>query len=571
MPAAVPPAGPLAALRGLLSLHRRARALRMGAVAALLALGTADLALAVGVPLLWARIIDALIAGDGARFRADVIVLGVVILIRPMAGLAIAVVGARTTEGVAHAFREAAAARVFALPFRAQEQLQVGDVLSRAVNDTNALKAAIPGVAIQAVFDAITVVVVFALLLNMHAGLALALVATLPLTVIYRRATAERVQGATKDAREAIATATNVLQGWFQRAPLVRLHRIEAEAAARCAEASAGMRLAAVRAAVIVSIIEAFNAALVNAPTLLVFAYGGWLTLAGQLSVGGLVAFLSLASFFHTPVQRLLSATFTVLPGLYPVADRVRELLSGDVEAPRSAGTPAIRLVVEAAELTLQTPGRQPFHLAVPGFTAAVGEVVGIVGSNGSGKTTFAKLLAGLYAAEGGAVGGADAAGHESGPPRVDLAPQRPAWFDGSLLENVTLFAAAPDRARADATIDEVGLRPIAASWPAGVDQRVDAAAAGQLSGGELQRLGLARALYGHAGIVILDEPSSGLDPAMRRDLPAILARHRTTRGFIVITHSESLTAICDRVYRIESSADGQVVTPLATPSLVTP
>lgn len=554
-------------LTNLVRLHRRHRAIPVAALVVLLVGGMLDLGLAVSVPLFWSYIVDALIGGDTRTFRVWVFALGTVMIVRPAVVWGLGVIAARTSESIGARFREAAAEMILRQPFKAQETLNVGDMLSRSINDTNAIKAAIPTVLLQAVFDGLTIVVAFALLFRMHEVLALALLATLPLTLIYRKVTSNTVQQTSAQLREAIAAATEVFQSWFQRAPIVTLYRLDDVAVGRCRTASAGMRAAGVTAAVLIAGIESFNALLVNVPALLVFMLGGMFTMRGELTVGQLVSFLALSGFFHPPLQRLLATMLTGLPGLFPIIVRIEAVLDLEVaqRPAETAGASVTGIELQDVLLEHRSNDAATFTLKVPEFRASLGEIIGISGANGSGKTTLCKLMIGLYQPDAGCIRMLSDAGPQPAGVGTALVPQRPICLDGTFGENITLFASQPDEARVADVITRAGLSLLVSSLPQGAATRLSPSV--QLSGGELQRLGLARAIYDGAPIVILDEAAAGLDEQMARELPEILRAMTASHLFILVSHSQALLGACDRVYQMDASGRRSTLTAIGTPS----
>ncbi|MBW8731908.1 MAG: ABC transporter ATP-binding protein [Terrabacter sp.] len=192
----------------------------------------------------------------------------------------------------------------------------------------------------------------------------------------------------------------------------------------------------------------------------------------------------------------------------------------------------------------------------IPGLDLEIpaGQVVGLLGPSGSGKSTLMRCIVGVQIVESGTV---TVLGHPAGSPalrdRVGYVTQSPSVYaDLSVRDNVTYFGRAVGlrggelREAVDRTLAEVDLVPYA-------DQLVQ-----DLSGGQESRVSLAAALVGRPSLLVLDEPTVGLDPVLRRDLWDLF-RHLADRGhsLVVSSHVMDEATRCDRLVLLR---DGRVL-----------
>jgi ATP-binding cassette subfamily B protein len=187
------------------------------------------------------------------------------------------------------------------------------------------------------------------------------------------------------------------------------------------------------------------------------------------------------------------------------------------------------------------------------------GDRAGMVGVTGSGKTTLAKLLAGLYRPDVGTVhyGGIDlrAASAQQLRERIVLIPQQVHIITGTLAENLALTPGAPDREAMTRAVDLLGLSDWVARRPGGLD--ADLGARGErLSAGERQIVGLLRAALVDPAVLLLDEATADLDPDAAHRLETAVERLRPGRTLIVIAHRPTTI---ERLPRIVKVQDGQL------------
>lgn len=199
--------------------------------------------------------------------------------------------------------------------------------------------------------------------------------------------------------------------------------------------------------------------------------------------------------------------------------------------------------------------GSDDFAIRDLSLAIAQGEKIAIVGENGAGKTTLTKLLLRLYDADGGTVqiNGRPIADYDVSTlrGRIGIAFQQSRLYALSVRENMTAYADADD-ARLKSCLEEVGLR---LSLDAQVTKEFDENGA-VLSGGDAQRLCLTRMLHSEFGLLILDEPSSALDPiAEYRIAKLIFDRSPTTT--VMVAHRLSTVVDADRIYLL---SDGRII-----------
>ncbi len=277
--------------------------------------------------------------------------------------------------------------------------------------------------------------------------------------------------------------------------------------------------------------------------------------LAGSLDLETALLVLVLAPEAYLPLRRLGSSYHAGAEGVAAGA-QILDML--DAPRPRRGtrtDVPECRAHPIALEQVLVTyPGRGPAALDAVSLHVAPGELLAVTGPSGSGKSTLLSVLLGLTTPDEGAVriGATDLREFEPGAWHAQLAwvPQRPHLFAGTIADNVR--AGRPDaspeaiwRALADARLAEV-----VRALPAGVETRLGERGAG-LSAGERRRLALARAFVRDAPLLLLDEPTAGLDGATEAEIVRTIRRLARGRTVILVAHRPALLALADRVLEL--------------------
>jgi subfamily B ATP-binding cassette protein HlyB/CyaB len=293
---------------------------------------------------------------------------------------------------------------------------------------------------------------------------------------------------------------------------------------------------------------------LVIAATLYV---GAKLVIGGEMTVGELVAFNMLAARVSMPVLRLAQLWQDFHQARLSV-DRLGDILNTIPEpsfSPGRAALPAIRGQIEFDHVSFRYRIDGPEVLHDVSFSVKSGQVVGVVGSSGSGKSTIAKLIQRLYVPESGRVliDGVDLA-------MVDLAwlrrqtgvvLQENVLFNSSIRENIALADPSISMERIIAAAELAGAHDFILELPEGYDTVVGERGS-SLSGGQRQRIAIARALISDPRILILDEATSALDYESERAIQQNMKRIAAGRTVFVVAHRLSTVRQADRIITIE-------------------
>lgn len=255
---------------------------------------------------------------------------------------------------------------------------------------------------------------------------------------------------------------------------------------------------------------------------------------------------LSAATYRLMPALASVSTSYTTTMFAAPGLERALADLSEAqaVQPIRPLGVPASpEIAIEFSAVDFNYRGG-PLVLQSVSMTVQRGDHVGIVGPSGAGKSTMVDLILGLLQPTSGYV----KLGRREGPNeplRIGYLPQLSILRDGTVLENVAIGEESheTDRVRVRHALQRVGLE----EFP--LDKKLGEAGA-FISGGQRQRLGIARALYAEADILLLDEPTAALDPETEhRVLESLRALDDLT--WIIVTHREAPLRLCNKVYSL--------------------
>jgi thiol reductant ABC exporter CydD subunit len=276
----------------------------------------------------------------------------------------------------------------------------------------------------------------------------------------------------------------------------------------------------------------------------------------GQLDLRTALFALVLAPEAYLPLRRLGADYHASAEGMaaaeqvFAVLETPPALAGARIDVP----DPAVSdLTIEGLRVTY--PERSAPALADVSLTVTAGETLALVGPSGCGKSTLLSTLLGLLRPDRGSirVGGVELSELDPDAWRSRLAwvPQRPHLFHASIADNVRLGRRDASSEEVRAAIADAGLADVVADLPAGPETILGDRGAG-LSAGERQRLALARAFLRDAPLLLLDEPTAGLDGHTEREIVQSIRRLAQGRTVVLVAHRPALVAMADRVFSLD-------------------
>jgi PrtD family type I secretion system ABC transporter len=284
---------------------------------------------------------------------------------------------------------------------------------------------------------------------------------------------------------------------------------------------------------------------------------GAWLAVEREISAGAIIAASILMSRALQPVEQVVGSWGTVVQARNALKILAEVLSGGDPETPRTQ-LPDPRGALQFDKVVQRAPGADTLVLKGLSFALEPGEVLGVVGASGAGKTTLARLAVGAIAPDAGVVrlDGANLADWDSDRlgRHIGYLPQDSALIGGSVRDNISRFAVwrGEDPAAIDlavvAAAQAGGVHEMILKLPKGYDTVLSHGGRG-LSAGQAQRVALARALYGEPALLVLDEPNSCLDAEGEMALArAIVDAKARGASIMIIAHRTGVLANADRL-----------------------
>ena len=282
---------------------------------------------------------------------------------------------------------------------------------------------------------------------------------------------------------------------------------------------------------------------------------GAWLVLRGEIAPGVMIASSIVMSRALQPLETVVNQ--------WPVVQRARRgwtniatLLSEIPTEQTRVELPRPRARLEVQGISVIPPRAAAPTLRRISFLLLPGEAVGVIGPSGSGKSTLARSLTGVWPVSNGKIRLDGAPLDQFDPERlasyIGYLPQRVALFDGTIAENIARLDQQFDSAQVIAAARKAAAHDLILRLPNGYNTHVQNIGT-ELSGGQIQRIGLARALYGDPVILVLDEPNSNLDNEGSVALnEAIIAMKKAGNSVLIMAHRPAAIKECDKLLVLE-------------------
>lgn len=282
---------------------------------------------------------------------------------------------------------------------------------------------------------------------------------------------------------------------------------------------------------------------------------GAWLVIRGELSAGAMIAASILLGRALAPIEQAIGQWSTVTRAQQGWV-RLVQLLTNMPEASPKTKLPRPKAALSVQNLTVIAPNASQPALRSVSFDLAPGQALAVLGPTGAGKSSLARAITNLWRPANGKIRLAGATLDQYDPETlggyIGYLPQRITLFDGSIAENIARLDANAKPEAIFAAAKRAAAHEMILQLPEGYDTQISQNG-GRLSGGQMQRIGLARALYGDPVLLVLDEPNSNLDH--EGDL-ALTQAIRTTKAaggaVLVMAHRPAALQECDFVLILE-------------------
>jgi ABC-type multidrug transport system fused ATPase/permease subunit len=442
------------------------------------------------------------------------------------------------------------------LPLTYFDRVPSGVVVSRLVNDVQTVNELLGNGIIQAISDVLTLTFTLAVMVALAPNLALVTFAVMPVMFIAVWIFTAKAKVAYRRTRVTVATLTGEIAESYAGVRVTQAFAREAPSQERFDLVNDDNRDANVKAntlsSMLLPVVELCNAA----ATVAVIAYGGWLIVHGESTLGVLVAFLAYITRFFQPI-RTLTQFYNQLQAATAAAEKVFELLDEPVtitQAAQSVSLVRVRGELEFRDVSFSY-GREPVLHDVS-FHADPGEMIALVGHTGAGKTTVASLLARFYDPVEGEIllDGHDLRdiSFESLRRSVGLVLQDNFLFSGTIADNIRYARASASDEEVIAAARVANAHEFISRLPLGYATPVLERAA-NLSLGQRQLIAIARAVLADPQVLILDEATSNIDSQTELLVQRALHQLLAGRTSVVIAHRLSTIRAADEVLVLDT------------------
>ncbi|SHJ93351.1 ATP-binding cassette, subfamily B, MsbA [Aureimonas altamirensis DSM 21988] len=438
------------------------------------------------------------------------------------------------------------------LSLRYYDTAKTGALISTITTDVDTVQDFASSSVLDILVDIVTIVFMIGIMFWLDWDFTLIAVGVTPFLLIFLSRFRKAVKSITRIVRVRQAEVLSVVQEGLGSVRAVTAFGRQDMELAHLEAASHATVEAALRARKVKSLMSPLVAIVVAFCTAIVLWRGTALIVAGVMTAGALTVYLAYLAKFFKPVQDLASMTATVAQTTVAI-ERIQAILAADDVIEERADAREPGSLSGAIELRDVTFGYTKEDLVLRGvsFSVEPGQVVGIVGPTGSGKSTVLSLIPRFYDAHSGTImiDGSDVADLKltSLRSQIGFVLQETVLFRGTIRDNIAY-------GRPDASPEEVieaariaNAHEFIERMPQGYDSLVGERG-DTLSGGQRQRIGIARAVIRNSPIMILDEPTAALDTESEHLVMEGLARLMEGRTVIMIAHRLSTVSNADKI-----------------------
>jgi len=434
----------------------------------------------------------------------------------------------------------------------------IGDLLSHALSDVDVVRELVSmGINVTSTGLSMLVCVLYMMAVHGDRRLTLASLAPLVLIPVLVRFLGPKIRKQSQRTQEALGGMSQTVEEVISGVRAVKAfgnERVVIDRFTQKVDAIVTEKMAFVRLS---SLFGALVPLMANLGFIIVFGYGGYLTITKAISLGDFVAFTMYVAMLRNPLEHLgqvlniiqrASASLARLSELLQVVPMVRDREGVLIDRP-------IKGELRVEGLTFRYPGTEQPALSDISFSVRPGRTLGIIGPMGSGKSTLADLLLRLYDPPEGTVfiDGEDIFNYPLTRLRQGMAyvPQDGFLFSATVLENIAFSDAEPDREKAIQAARTSAVHDNITRFPEGFDTQIGERGV-RMSGGQKQRLAIARMIYKDAPIQIMDDSLSAVDTKTERLILVNLKGRGGVRGACSLPENRTTMIISHRLSAVQ-------------------
>ena len=459
---------------------------------------------------------------------------------------------ARAGQAVVHRLRFEAHSHLQRLSLSFHQRQRRGDLLMRLTGDVNVLRDMLVNALVLGVSSVTLLVAMLAVLWWMDALLAMVVVALLPLLAVVTLRFSLRIRSAAQRQRRKEGRIAATIGETLRGLPLIQAFAKQRQRDKRFQDSNRRSLRAGLRTTRLEASMSRIIELILAAGTAAVFWYGVRRVQSGALSPGDLLVFVSYVGSCFKPMRRLARVGSRMAKAVV-CAERIRELLREKPEVRDEEGSRPIHRRVkgrlELRKVTFAYRGERALHRL--SLEIEPGSFVGLVGPSGAGKSTALSLLLRLYDPDRGHIrlDGRDLRSYtvESLRDQMSVVLQEPFLFGDSIRENILFAKPNASDLELRRAVRRAGVHEFSRRFEDGLDTTI-AEAGSSLSAGQRQRIALARAFLRRSPILLLDEPTTGLDAAAEAHLMSALERLMNDCTTVMVAHKLATVAGADQI-----------------------
>ena len=487
-----------------------------------------------------------------------------------LAVAAIAVVGAvssyvekylttSVSQWVAHDLRRTLYNHIQRLSLAEYDQTRTGDLITRVTSDIEAVQDFIDSALLGTLVNVLTLLGMIGVMFYINWRFTLIALSVAPVLLVVVYTFTRRIKKASRAVRKKESELVSVVEEVLTSIRVVKAFAREDYELKRFESQSLENVEAALDARGVKAKLAPFVEVIVAVGTCLVLWYGARLVLAGQLSAGVLIVFLLYLGRMYKPMRELSKMTDTMSKALvgYERIQEVLEIESAVRDLPRAKRAPKFKAAIEYDKVSFSYDAQNPVLEGIS-FKIEPGQVAALVGPSGTGKTTVISLLPRFYDPTAGVVkiDGMDIRQFnlKSLRDQMSFVLQETLLFRATVWENIAYGKPDAKRELIERAAKMANAHEFIEKMPRGYDTMIGERGE-TLSGGQRQRIAIARAVVRDTPILILDEPTTGLDASAEQMVIEALERLMKNRTTIVIAHHLGTIRNADVIFVVEGTA----------------